>query len=43
MAESKNNWYVLKVVSGKEAKVKEYIDSEMKHNRLFMPIMWLKL
>ncbi|GAA6528993.1 MAG: transcription termination/antitermination protein NusG [Prevotella sp.] len=34
MAESKNNWYVLKVVSGKEAKVKEYIDSEMKHNTL---------
>jgi transcription termination/antitermination protein NusG len=34
MAESKNNWYVLKVVSGKESKVKEYVDSEMKHNAL---------
>ena len=25
-------WYVLKVVSGKEAKVNEYIEAEMKHN-----------
>ena len=27
-------WYVLKAVSGKEAKVKEYIEAEMKHNDL---------
>ena len=29
-----NKWYVLKAVSGKEAKVKEYIEAEMKHNDL---------
>ncbi|MBQ9669944.1 MAG: transcription termination/antitermination factor NusG [Prevotella sp.] len=34
MAESKMNWYVLRAVSGKEAKVKEYIEAEMKHNTL---------
>ena len=33
MAASKN-WYVLRAVSGKEAKVKEYIEAEMKHNML---------
>ena len=27
-------WYVLRAVSGKEAKVKEYIDAELKHNAL---------
>ena len=27
-------WYVLRAVSGKEAKVKEYIEAEMKHNTL---------
>jgi len=27
-------WYVLRAVSGKEAKVKEYIEAEMKHNPL---------
>lgn len=32
MAETKNSWYVLKVISGKEAKVKEYAEAEMKHN-----------
>ena len=26
------NWYVLKAVSGKEEKVKEYIEAEAKHN-----------
>ena len=26
-------WYVLRAVSGKEAKVKEYIDAEIKNNR----------
>ena len=28
------NWYVLRAVSGKEAKVKEYIEAEKKHNTL---------
>lgn len=32
MAENNNKWYVLKAVSGKEVKVKEYIEAEMKHN-----------
>ncbi len=32
MAEVGKKWYVLKVVSGKEAKVKEYFEAEMKHN-----------
>lgn len=34
MAETKKNWYVLRAVSGKEAKLKEYIEAEMKHNAL---------
>ncbi len=34
MTQSKMNWYVLRAVSGKEAKVKEYIEAEMKHNTL---------
>ena len=34
MAETGMNWYVLRAVSGKEAKVKEYIEAEMKHNAL---------
>ena len=34
MADTGNKWYVLKAVSGKEAKVKEYIEAEMKHNDL---------
>ncbi len=34
MAETGNKWYVLKAVSGKEAKVKEYLEAEMKHNDL---------
>ena len=28
------HWYVLRAVSGKEAKLKEYIEAEMKHNEL---------
>ncbi|MBD8997133.1 MAG: transcription termination/antitermination factor NusG, partial [Prevotella sp.] len=32
MATTTKNWYVLRAVSGKEAKVKEYIDAELKHN-----------
>ena len=34
MADAGNKWYVLKAVSGKEAKVKEYIEAEMMHNDL---------
>ena len=34
MAETKRNWYVLRAVSVKEAKVKEYIEAELKHNEL---------
>jgi len=34
MAETGNKWYVLRAVSGKEAKVKEYIEAELKHNTL---------
>lgn len=33
MADTKNNkWYVMSVISGKEAKLKEYIEAAMKHN-----------
>ena len=34
MATTTKNWYVLRAVSGMEAKVKEYIDAELKHNAL---------
>ena len=34
MAEGQMSWYVLRAVSGKEAKVKEYIDAEIKNGRL---------
>ena len=34
MAEAGMSWYVLRAVSGKEAKVKEYIDAEIKNGRL---------
>ncbi len=34
MAVTGKNWYVLRVVSGKEAKLKEYIEAELKHNTL---------
>ena len=34
MAVSGKNWYVFRTVSGKEQKVKEYIEAEMKHNSL---------
>ncbi len=34
MARTEMKWYVLKAVSGKEAKVKEYIEAEIKHNTL---------
>ena len=32
MAGTEKKWYVLRAVSGKEVKVKEYIDAELKHN-----------
>ncbi len=32
MAATEKKWYVLRAVSGKEAKVKEYIEAELKHN-----------
>jgi transcriptional antiterminator NusG len=32
MAESNKKWYVLKAVSGKEAKVKEYLEALMRNN-----------
>ncbi len=34
MADTEKKWYVLRAVSGKEAKVKEYIDAELKHNTM---------
>ena len=34
MAETDKKWYVLRAVSGKEAKVKEYIEDQMKHEPL---------
>lgn len=34
MAETGKNWYVMRAVSGKEAKLKEYIEAELKHNTL---------
>ena len=34
MAETDKKWYVLRAVSGKEAKVKEYIEAQMKHEPL---------
>ncbi len=34
MAESGKKWYVLRAVSGKEKKVKEYIDAQISHDPL---------
>lgn len=34
MAQAEMSWYVLRAVSGKEGKVKEYIDAEIKNGRL---------
>ncbi len=34
MAGTEKKWYVFRTVSGKEAKVKEYIEAEMKHNSM---------
>lgn len=34
MAKTSKNWYVMRAVSGKEQKLKEYIEAEQKHNQL---------
>lgn len=34
MAESKKAWYVLRAISGKEAKVKEVLDAQMRNTDL---------
>ncbi len=34
MSEKQNKWYVLRAISGKEAKIKEYIEAEMKNSSL---------
>ena len=41
MAVTGKNWYVLRVVSGKEAKLKDYIEAEMKHNN-YLLIMFFR-
>lgn len=33
MAQTEKKWYVLRAVSGKEIKVKEYIEAELSHNK----------
>ncbi|EGN55781.1 transcription termination/antitermination protein NusG [Hallella multisaccharivorax DSM 17128] len=34
MADSNKKWYVMSAISGKEAKLKEYIENEMRHNHV---------
>ena len=34
MSENQNKWYVLRAISGKEAKIKEYIEAEIKNTSL---------
>lgn len=34
MADTNYKWYVLRAISGKEAKVKEYVDAAIKHSEL---------
>ena len=34
MSEIEKKWYVLRAVSGKESKVKEYLDADIKHGNL---------
>ncbi len=34
MSDQKKGWYVLRAISGKEAKVKEYLDAEIKNSDL---------
>ena len=35
MSLTEKKWYVLRAISGKENKVKEYIDAEIKKNPLY--------
>ena len=35
MSETGMKWYVLRAVSGKEAKVKEYLEAAIKHDDVF--------
>ena len=35
MAEMEKKWYVLRAVSGKEAKVKEFLDADMRNDKTF--------
>ena len=32
MSEIKKQWYVVRAIGGKEGKVKEYIEAEIRHN-----------
>ena len=34
MAEIEKKWYVLRAISGKEAKVKEYLEADLKNSDL---------
>ena len=34
MSEIKKQWYVVRAIGGKENKVKEYIEAEIRHNHL---------
>lgn len=34
MSEIKKQWYVVRAIGGKEGKVKEYIEAEIRHNHL---------
>lgn len=34
MSEIEKKWYVLRAVSGKESKVKEYLDADIRHGNL---------
>ena len=36
MSEIKKEWYVVRAVGGKEQKVKEYIEAEIRHNHSFL-------
>ena len=35
MAEIEKKWYVLRAISGKEAKVKEYLEADLKNSDLY--------
>ena len=34
MSEIEKQWYVVRAIGGKEAKVKEYLESEIRHSHL---------